>query len=207
MTSKHIPGVKSIQQRHNFGSINKPLKMTTIGITNEKEIIKRCRTRVKELNSSMNDYFCRLDEESWLLVNSWGQYFTGLSSRRCVIIGIINGTLEPIQIKSAKLVEGGSLCYFIPSSEFDDIDNILYPGGAILFFGSGAVPSLLQSGRVAISIESNVFSFDLTDQISQYATAYTRPGLRASFLEKSFDKSGWWAKYWILISNMTTINC
>ena len=180
--------------------------MITNDLKDEIALIERCYSRVKKLGSDMSSFFRLLDEEAWMLVNSWSQFFTGLSSRRCVAIGIINGTMETIQIKSAKIVEGGSSCYTIPTCEHDELQGILYPGGAIIFFGWGAVPSLLQPGRVAISIETNAFVCDLTDRISQSTTAQALPGFQVGFLEKSYDKSGWWAKYWVLIRK-ESISC
>lgn len=85
-------------------------------------------------------------------ISSWGQVFSGLSSRRCIAAGIINGTGNSIQVKSTKLVEGGSPCYSIPTKEFDPEQGVLKAGGAIIFFGWGVVPNLLQAGNVFMHI-------------------------------------------------------
>jgi len=95
-------------------------------------------------------------------ISCWGQVFSGLSSRRCIAAGIINGTGNSIQVKSTKLVEGGSPCYSIPSKEFDPEQGVLKAGGAIIFFGWGVVPNLLQAGSVFM----HVGKFIIEDLIS-----------------------------------------
>jgi hypothetical protein len=112
---------------------------------------------------------------------------------------VINGTGNDIQIKSTKLVEGGSPCYSIPTSEFDPDQGVLRAGGVIIFFGWGVVPSLLQAGNVFMHVETNAFIADLADQKSRDTYAEPLPGYQVGFLEKSYDDTGWWAKYWLLI--------
>ena len=153
----------------------------------------------------MPNFFQLLDLEVWLLICSVGQMFTGLSSRRCIAVGIINGSGETIQVKTAKLVQGGSPCYTIPTIEYNKNQGVLHPGGAIIFFGWGAIPSLLQPGNVLMSIETNLFVTDLTDSISESTTTKALPSWQVSFLEKSYDESGWWAKYWMLVQKKKTI--
>ena len=195
----HIPGIKARQKNHVFGSCNKTKKRLSSSIKDEIDVIEQCFARVKVLGSESPTFFRTMDEEAWTLVISWGQVFSGLSSRRCIAAGIINGTTTEIQIKSTKLVEGGSPCYSIPSKEFDAEQGILHPGGAILFFGWGVVPNLLQAGNVFMSIETNAFVSDLADHKSRDTYAKALPGYQVGFLEKSFDDSGWWAKYWLLV--------
>ena len=151
------------------------------------------------MGSFMPNFFQLLDLEVWLLICSVGQMFTGLSSRRCIAVGIINGSGETIQVKASKLVQGGSPCYTIPTIEYNENQGVLHPGGAIICFGWGAVPSLLQPGHVLLSIETNLFATNLSDSISQTTTTQALPGWQVSFLEKSYDDSGWWAKYWMLV--------
>mmetsp|Transcript_26354 Transcript_26354/g.38191 ORF Transcript_26354/g.38191 Transcript_26354/m.38191 type:complete len:127 (-) Transcript_26354:27-407(-) len=121
-------------------------------------------------------------------------------------VGIINGTGSDLQIKSTKLLEGGSPCYTIPTKEFKEDQNLLRPGGAIILFGWGVVPNLLQDGRVFMNIETNAFVADLSVWKSQSSKtklqstyALPMPGYQVGFLEKSYDDSGWWAKYWLLV--------
>jgi len=194
-----IPGIKTKQGNHVFGSCNNTRKRLSGAIKDEIDVIEQCFTRVKALGSDSSKFFATLDEEAWTLVNSWGQVFSGLSSRRCIAASIINGTGADIQIKSTNLVEGGSPCYSIPTKEFDAVQGILHPGGAIIFFGWGVVPSLLQAGNVFMHIETNSFTSDLTDHKSRDAFAEALPGYQVGFLEKSYDENGWWAKYWLLV--------
>eukprot|EP00804_Cyclotella_cryptica_P006412 CCRYP_014275-RB/>CCRYP_014275-RB protein AED:0.05 eAED:0.05 QI:2525/1/1/1/0.91/0.84/13/302/2635 len=197
----NIEGIKSPQVGHIFGSINKEFKVQPSDLENEVKLIEKCFSRVGALGSSKSDFFIRLDQEAWLLVNSWSQMFTGLSSRRCVSVGMLNGTLETLQVKSAKLVEGGSPCYTFPTSEYDKQHGTLGPGGAIIIFGWGVAPSLLQPGRVLINIETNAFTCCIPDGKEQPTTIQSLPGYHVGFLEKSYDDNGWWAKYWILIQH------
>jgi hypothetical protein len=198
MSYANIEGMKTPQAAHIFGSANMHVKIQQSDLEDVK-VVEKCKSRVKELSSNTPDFLIRLDQEIWLLINSWSQMFTGLSSRRCVSIGILNGTLESIQIKSSKLVEGGSLCSNIPSREYNEQYGTLGPGGAIIFFAWGAPPSLLQPGRVVIEIETNAFSCTITERKGQPTTVYSLPCYEVGFLEKSYDESGWWAKYWLLI--------
>ena len=144
-------------------------------------------------------FFKKLDEEAWNLVAYWGQVFSGLSSRRCVVASIINGTGGPIQIKSTKLVEGGSPCYCIPTKELDTEQGVLYSGGVVILFAWGVGPNLLQAGNVFMHIETNGFLCELADTKGRETFAKARPGYQVGFLEKSYDDSGWWAKYWLLV--------
>lgn len=195
-----IRGIKAQQIHHVFGSVNNTRKRLSNTIKDEIDVIEQCFARVKALGSESTTFFQTLDVEAWTLVNSWGQVFSGLSSRRCISASIINGTGYDIQIKATKLVEGGSPCYSIPSKEFDAEQGVLHPGGAIIFFGWGVVPNLLQAGNVFMNIETNAFVSDLSDHKSRDAYAMATAGYKVGFLEKSFDESGWWAKYWLLVT-------
>jgi len=194
-----IPGIKSKQVNHVFGSCNKTKKRLSSTIKDEIDVIEQCFARVKVLGSDSPTFFATLDEEAWTLVNSWGQVFSGLSSRRCIAASIINGSDSVIQIKANKLVEGGSPCYSIQTREFDAEQGMLHPGGAIIFFGWGVVPNLLQAGNVFMNIETNAFVCDLSVQKSRDTYAEALPGYQVGFLEKSYDEAGWWAKYWLLV--------
>ena len=163
------------------------------------EFINKCYKRVNRIGSFMSKYFLRLDQESWLLASYVDQKFKGLSSRRCIVAGMINGTNERIQVKNFRLIQGGSPCFTFPTIEYDRNQGILHPGGAIIFFGWSAVPSLLQPGNVILHIETNIFVSVLSDSISQSTSTQVLPTWHVDFLEKSYDNNEWWAKYWILI--------
>ena len=154
------------------------------------------------LGSESSTFLKKLDEEAWSMILAWGQMFSGLSSRRCVVAGIINGSERTLQIKSYKLVEGGSPCYSIPSREFDSEQGVLHSGGCVLFFGWGIVPNLSQPGNVLMNIETNAFICELGSE-SRPNSAEATPGYQVGFLEKSFDESGWWSKYWLLVRENT----
>lgn len=195
----HVPGIKRRQVHHVFGSCNKTRKRLSNAVKDEIDLIEQCFARVKTMGSDSSTFFKTLDEESWTLVSCWGQVFSGLSSRRCIVASVINGTGTAIQIKSTKLMEGGSPCYSIPTNEFDSEQGILRAGGAIIFFGWGVVPNLLQAGNVFMHIETNAFICDLSDQKNRATNAEAMPGYQVGFLEKSYDDSGWWAKYWLFV--------
>jgi len=198
--SRHqIPGIKTPQVNHVFGSCNQTRKRANSAAKDELELVEQCYSRVCELGSDSSTFFKMLDYEAWSLVSTWGQVFSGLSSRRCIVASIINGTGSAIQIKSTKLVEGGSPCYSIPTKEFDQEQGILHPGGVIIFFGWGAIPNLLQPGHVFMHIETSAFIGNLSDRKSRETYAEPMPGCQIGFLEKSYDESGWWAKYWLLV--------
>ncbi|KAL3925552.1 MAG: hypothetical protein SGILL_000326 [Bacillariaceae sp.] len=195
----HIPGIKTTQGKYVFGSCNKDRKRLAATIKDEIDLIEQCFGRVKRMGSELPKYFVTLDEEAWTLVSCWGQVFSGLSSRRCIAASVINGTGEDIQIKSTKLLEGGSPCYSIPTKEFDADHGVLHAGGVIIFFGWSQQPSLLQQGNVFMHIETNAFSADLAHNKSRDIYAEAFAGYELGFLEKSFDDHGWWSKYWLLI--------
>jgi len=194
-----IPGIKTPQARHIFGSCNQTKKRMASTIKDEIDLIEQCFARVKKLGSDSNELLKRIDEEAWSLVSCWGQVFSGLSSRRCIAASVINGTGGDIQIKSTKLVEGGSPCYSLPTRDFDPDQGVLHAGGVILFFGWGTVPSLLQPGYVFMHIETNAFIADLADQKNPDTFAEATSGYQIGFLEKSYDDAGWWAKYWLIL--------
>ena len=194
-----VAGVKARQVNHVFGSCNNKQTRISSTVKDEIDVIEQCFARVKELGSELPTFFQSLDQEAWTLINSWGQVFSGLSSRRCIAAGIINGTGGNIQIKTMKLVEGGSPIYSIPTREFDQEQGILHSGGVIIVFSWGAFPSLVQAGRVFMNIETNAFVSDLADRKSSSTYALPLSGYQVGFLEKSFDSSGWWAKYWIIV--------
>ena len=78
---------------------------------------------------------------------------------------------------------------------------MLHPGGILMCVGWGAVPNSMQTGRVMISIETNSFACSLADSISHTSNVDVLTGYKVGFLEKSFDESGWWAKYWMLLQS------
>lgn len=193
-----IPGLKSRQVNHVFGSCNNSRPKITATLGDEADLIENSYSRVSALGSDSSSFLKRLDEESWAMIYGWGQLFSGLSSRRCVVAGVINGTERALQIMSFKLVEGGSPCYSIPSREFDAEQGVLTAGGCVIFFGWGVVPNLSQPGRVVMTIETNAFLCELRSE-SRPNSADATPGYQVGFLEKSYDESGWWAKYWLLV--------
>ena len=192
-----LQGIKVNQSGHVFGSLNIPKELEEFD--DEESIIQSCHDRINILGSFLPHYFHDLDKEAWLLINSLTQLFSGWSSRRCVVVGLINATNESIQIKSINMVEGGSPCHVIPTIEYDPINAVLHPGGILLCVGWGAVPSSMQTGRVMISIETNSFACSLADSISHTSSVEVLARYKVGFLEKSFDESGWWAKYWMLL--------
>lgn len=199
VSMSNIPGIKTPQKRYIFGKCNNERKRLASTVKDEIDLIERCFGRVKTMGSEMPKYFMILDEEAWNLVSCWGQVFSGLSSRRCIAACVINGTGGDIQIKSTKLLEGGSPCYSIPTKEFDSDHGVLHAGGIIIFFGWSQQPSLLQPGNVFMHIETNAFTADLAHKKSRDVYAEAFAGFELGFLEKSYDDHGWWAKYWLLI--------
>ena len=150
-----IPGIKCKQDRYLFGSNNQGTRWMRLRSKDDIDIIEQCFTRVKSLNSGIPTYFKSLDKEAWFLVNTWSHLYTGLSSRRRIVVGIINGTGMRIQIKQSKVEEGGSPCYTLPSSEYDHDQSLLKSGGGMILFAWGSAPSLSQTGKVFLSIETN----------------------------------------------------
>lgn len=198
-TRHQIPGIKARQTKHVFGSCNNNKQRLSNTVKDEVDLVEQCFKRVSKLGSDSETFFKTLDEEAWYLICSWGQIFSGLNSRRCIVAGVINGTGQALQIKTSTLVEGGSPCYSIPSNEYDSEQSILHAGGCILFFGWGVVPNLLQAGHVFMHLETNGFVSDLSDQKSRSTYAEAMPGYQVGFLEKSYDDSNWWAKFWLLV--------
>jgi hypothetical protein len=199
VSMSNIPGIKTPQKRYIFGKCNNERKKLASSVKDEIDLIELCFGRVKRMGSELPNYFKSVDEEAWTLVSCWGQVFSGLSSRRCIATSIINGTGEDIQIKSTKLLEGGSPCYSIPTKEFDSEHGVLHAGGIIIFFGWSQQPSLLQPGNVFMHIETNAFTADLAHKKHRDVHAEAFAGYELGFLEKSYDDHGWWAKYWLLI--------
>jgi Vacuolar-sorting-associated 13 protein C-terminal/SHR-binding domain of vacuolar-sorting associated protein 13 len=194
-----IPGIIARQATHVFGRVNNSRKRLSSNTKDEIDVIEQCFSRVRNLSSHSREFLKSLDHEAWGLIDSWGQVFSGLSSRRCIAVSMINGTGFDIQLKSTKLVEGGSPCYSIPTQEFDTEQGVLRPGGVIIIFGWGVVPNLLQAGNVFMTIETNAFVSDLSGCQGRETYIETMPGYEVGFLEKSYDESGWWAKYWLLV--------
>ncbi len=198
LSRRTIPGIRARQVDHVFGSFNNSKRRLGSNVKDEVDLVEQCRARVRAIGSESSSYFRSLDDEAWSLVSNWGQVFSGLSSRRCIVASIINGTGGPLQIKSAKLLEGGSPCYSIPTKEYNAQQGILYSGGCIIFFAWGVAPNLLQAGNVFMHIETNAFECELADHKDRATYGKAMPGYKVGFLEKSYDDSGWWAKYWIL---------
>ena len=203
LSRQRIPGIRARQSNYVFGSCNNTRKRLEGSVKDEIDLVEQSHSRIRKMDSSSSTYFRTLDEEAWSLVSSFGYLFSGLSSRRCVVASIINGTGRPLQIKSTKLVEGGSLCYALATKEFDTEQGILRAGGVIVFFGWGVVPNFLQPGSVFMNIETNGFTCDLADQKDSSTCATAMPGYQVGFLEKSYDNGGggWWAKYWLLVES------
>lgn len=175
------------------------LNIAAVELTDVSEFINKSRSRIGRLDSFMTNYFQCLDEEAWLLISFVSQAFTGLYSRRCVVVGLINGTGDDIQVLSSRLVQGGSRCYVLPTVKYDKTHGFLHPGGAIIFLGWGAAPSLLQPGNVLVHIETNLGGITLGDCISKLTSSKVLSSWDIRFLEKSYDEAEWWAKYWIVI--------
>ena len=104
--------MKAKQTNHVFGSNNVTKKYVDLFVRDALELIEKCFDRVKELGNDSTQFFKSIDNEAWNLVDMWIQIH-GLSSRRCVSVGIINATRCNLQLKSSKLIEGRSPCYSI----------------------------------------------------------------------------------------------
>jgi hypothetical protein len=48
-------------------------------------------------------------------------------------------------------------------------------------------------------VETNAFTADLAEKKSKDVVVEPKSGYEVGFLEKSYDDSGWWAKYWLLV--------
>ena len=192
-----ILGVKSVQTKHVFGTVNNKEVPFNISSNDEIEVIENCFARVKHLGGELRNYFSSLDEESWALVSSWRYLFSGLNSRHCMVAGFINGAGVNIQIKATKLVQGGSPCYHIPTREYDEANCILAPGAAIIFFAWGSPPSLKYQGQIFMNIETNAFSCNLLNKKNPLTSIKALSGYSCTFLERSISE--WWAKYWVLV--------
>ena len=198
-SNKHRdPNGGQLGQDHTFGRCNIRKTMLISEAKNEFQVISHCRARTTSLNSKSQAFHQHIDEISWTLLDSFCNLFSGLRSRRCIVAGLINGTSKSIQIKSKKLVEGGSMCHCIPTREFDDNRGLLGPGGAIIFHGWGMSPNLSRSGNIFMTVETNAFVCDFTADKMTATDVMTLSGYRVEFLEKSYDSSGWWAKFWLM---------
>ena len=198
-TEYDLVGMKEKQTKHVFGSINCQDYPSEELIEDEIQIIEQCYERVRYLCSDKPTFFSSLDDEAWSLINTWRHMFFGMNSKHCLAAGFINGLEHDIQIKSTTLLEGGSPCCHIPSRDYDELNCLLKPGGAIIFFAWGVPPSLNQDGAIYLQIETNAFTCTLVDRKSPLTRAETLLGCQCKciFLEKSI--SDWWAKYWVLI--------
>lgn len=179
---------------HVFGSFNNFSRRLSSGIKDETDLVDQAKSHVRRIDTNSSTFLKSIDEESWLLISYFGQIFSGLNSRRCIVLGLINGTGRSLQIKSTRLLQGGSHCHVISTRAFDADQSLLQAGGVIVLFGWG-VPW----GSVSMSIETNGFVSEISDRkgSSNYATSL--PGYQVGFLEKSYDDAGWWAKYWLLV--------
>ena len=195
----HIPGVESTQIPHIFGSVNREeMPFNSTGY-DEIEVIENCFARVQYLDGESPAYFSSLDAECWALISSWRCLFSGIKSRHCMAAGFINGTGVDVQIKSTKLVQGGSPCYHIPTREYDETIGILSPGAAIIFFAWGSQPTHKHEGQIYMSIDTNAFSCGLVNKKSSSTSLEPKTGYHCIFLERSISE--WWAKYWVLVKS------
>ena len=196
---KNLAGLQKKQSKYVFGSMNCQEFSTDYIIEDEIQIIENCYEKVVSFSSSRSTFFSSLDEEAWGLINGWKKLFSGISSKHCLVAGFVNCTDNDIQIKSTILLEGGSPCCHIPSRDYDELNNLLKPGGAIIFFSWGVPPNLNNEGRIHLRVETNAFVCNLLDRHSPLTSVEMLPGCQDEcvFLEKSI--SGWWAKHWILI--------
>lgn len=170
-----------------------------ISTDDEIEVIENCFARVQHLGGELPTYLSCLDEESWALVSSWRYLFSGIKSRHCMVAGFINGTGANIQIKSTKLVQGGSPCYNIPTRDYDETNCVLGPGAAIIFFAWGLQPTLKHEGQILMNIETNAFNCYLMNKKSHLTSLEALSGYHCIFLEKSISE--WWTKYWVLVKS------
>lgn len=228
ISTLNLPGFNNELRSHLFGSVNKKSRWIRLRSREDTDVIEQCFARVKSLGNELEDFFLGLDAEAWFLVDAWwvfklqflcpaiycsdsfgcsssirSQVYTGLNSRRRVVVGIINGTGTDIQIKQSRVEEGGSPCYIIPGIDYDHDQSILKPGGGMLLFAWGSPPSFNNAGKVHINLETNAFLLEISDRISESSKALPFPGYQVKLLEKSFDENGWWAKFWLLVKKTT----
>lgn len=193
----NLPGMEA-KQGYMFGTINsEDLLPDQVG-EDEIQIVEDCYEHFAVLASDSETFFADLDEETWLLIRSWRQHFSGLQSKSCMVAGFINGTKSDIQIKNTVLHEGGSPCCSIPSQDFDELNNILKPGTAVVFFAWQRPPSYEQGHLISMEVETNSFVCTLMNKKDAETKVETIAGhnVECIFLERSI--STWWSKFWVV---------
>lgn len=175
--------------------------MSTEDLTHfdEIDIVENFSETLKELRSSAELYFSSIDKSAWALVDTWKRNFEGMASRRCLVFGIMNGSIRKIQLKSSIVMEGGSPCFRLPSYDFDEHLSIINPGGFILFFCWGNYPNLVDAGNIRLWIDTNAFmcTVSFTKPPSSSLFIEQKHGYTCVCMEKSI--TDWWSKYFIIV--------
>jgi hypothetical protein len=97
-----------------------------------------------------------------------------------------------------KLKEGKSMRTF-GSIGYDSDSHCIKPGGFVMLFGFGFLPTILDLAHVKLFITTSAFTATVATRKDRTVMDQVNQEFSVVFLEKSL--SDWWAKYVILVSD------
>lgn len=201
MVSPHVAVIQTstalldATKAYTFGSVNSK-KFASSCNKSEKQVLGLARDAAAAVSASDP---ATMDEVAWRLLGDWAiSHGTGLQGSRCMVLLMLNASSSAVQFLSINITEGRKYCVMpFGNGGFDSESQSVLPGGAVMLFAYGFVPTILDLSHVKIKVSTSAFEA-LCSTRSNRSNSETKGTHSVAFLEKSL--TDWWAKYVIQIS-------
>eukprot|EP01042_Synura_sphagnicola_P000008 gene8-9_t len=175
---------KSATEYYVFGSANNLFQGQALA--SEDEVLRLSPSRLKLVSQTSP---ALLDAALWRVVYEWDATHTLLNSSRCAILAILNRSQQTIQITKTQLREGRDVVVF-GAQGYDAESRSVLPGGCVVVFAYGYLPTLVDKAHVKVDVGSKAFNITFSTRANR-STCEPLGGKHVGFLEKSL--TDWWA--------------
>lgn len=138
-----------------------------------------------------------IDALVWQLLYEWKFIHHGFSASRCLALLVLNNLATPIQINDVKVKEGRNSRVY-GQRGYDSAARCVLPGGFVLIFAWGFMPSLVDLAHVKVVVSTSVCAVTVSTRKNRSQCDSVEQGFSVGFLEKSLKD--WWAKYVLVVS-------
>ena len=185
----HCSG-QPVDHYYNFGSANTNSEFQPENFEGRTEMLCAMRSTI----SNGFTTHAMLDRQLWTVVSNWKNHYSNPLNRcRCVIAAIINhADGAALRITNVTLRDGREY-EIIGACDYDADSSTILPGGCAVLFAYGNAPNIFNPGHVGISLETNMFTSNITTRTGRLKCTSVLP-FTANMLERSQGSTELWAK-------------
>ena len=132
------------------------------------------------------DAWQKLDEIMWQLIKEWNSIYFGENFSRCACLAIINESTKNLQFKNVYQKYGRGV-HMMPGTGYVAEQKAIVPGGCIVIFTWGDVPSVLVDGHTKACVVTSGFSARFSSK-KGFKLGFRRNGLKSEETESHLKK-------------------